>query len=378
VSNLYQRVKKIASQQLYNLIAISKVTQRGPLKRYCTVANTQIGDGFDGMTRCCNYEPVILEVPQYHLPGALARKFGKNFRTDAQEYSSGILGFRNVCLSLPYSIVRWKGKVFLETLRNNPKYLNEPRYLLALESIPFVKKKEQDIGILLALPSYSNYYHWMVELLPRLRMIANQPELAGLPLIMPQGNLPPFIKDSLAIAGVLERTVFLANGVYRFKKLFVPTLLSPPGRPSPLAIEWLRERFLSQGLRRLNERIYITRSDAKDRYIENEIEILPLLRQYGFTRVSLSGCSLQEQIDLFRNARIIVGSHGAGFANLAFASSGATVIELFREDWFHAAFHQIANILDMNYGFLICSRSGAGQLVDVKQLEFLLRQIPDL
>ena len=48
----------------------------------------------------------------------------------------------------------------------------------------------------------------------------------------------------------------------------------------------------------------------------------------GFISYKLGQLSFKEQIYLFNNAKIIIGAHGAGFANLAFCKKNTKILEI--------------------------------------------------
>ena len=62
--------------------------------------------------------------------------------------------------------------------------------------------------------------------------------------------------------------------------------------------------------------------------IENNSEVIEFLNKKGFTSYKVGQLSFEQQIHLFKNAKVIVGAHGAAFANLAFCNSGTQVIEI--------------------------------------------------
>lgn len=87
--------------------------------------------------------------------------------------------------------------------------------------------------------------------------------------------------------------------------------------------------------------LFITRKDAPSRRLLNEDEVFATLRGAypDLERVSLTGMSLQDQITLFAEARLVAGSAGQAFCNLLFCE-GALCIQLvpgYRapEDIFH-------------------------------------------
>ena len=63
------------------------------------------------------------------------------------------------------------------------------------------------------------------------------------------------------------------------------------------------------------------------RKIVNEDEVLNLLKEKKFERITLSKLDFKDQIKLFKNAKTVIGLHGAGFSNLVFCESNTNVIE---------------------------------------------------
>jgi len=76
-----------------------------------------------------------------------------------------------------------------------------------------------------------------------------------------------------------------------------------------------------------SNRIYISRGDARYRYITNEKEVMEALTKIGFHCLSLKGMSFIEQISLFYHADTIISIHGAALTNLIFCKPNTTVIE---------------------------------------------------
>lgn len=75
--------------------------------------------------------------------------------------------------------------------------------------------------------------------------------------------------------------------------------------------------------------------------------------------------SFADQVQLFGEAEIIVGPHGAGFANAVFAQPGATLIELFSPHYINGCFWALANACGHRYGFTVGIQRGEDIEVDV-------------
>lgn len=65
--------------------------------------------------------------------------------------------------------------------------------------------------------------------------------------------------------------------------------------------------------------IYILRGKTRNgRLITNETELIELVKKYRFTIVDPGSMTVAEQADVFENANLIVGAHGAAFANIVY------------------------------------------------------------
>jgi len=84
-------------------------------------------------------------------------------------------------------------------------------------------------------------------------------------------------------------------------------------------------RRFHQGLRR---RIYISRADASGRKINNERALIESLARLGFEAHQLVNLKMEQTVEMFANAEIIVTPHGSGASNAMFAPLDTTVIEI--------------------------------------------------
>ena len=94
--------------------------------------------------------------------------------------------------------------------------------------------------------------------------------------------------------------------------------------------------------------IYITRRKARLRQTINEKSLIENLLQRGFEVIELEGLSLKQQIEIFYQAKLIIGTHGAGFTNLIFASNDLVFLEIFSKKYGSKDFIRITNLLDLN------------------------------
>lgn len=80
---------------------------------------------------------------------------------------------------------------------------------------------------------------------------------------------------------------------------------------------------------------YISRNkrDISNRCCLNEDELVPLLKEAGFSCYTLNTLTFVDQIKLFRSSEVITGVHGAGLAWLLFCEPGTSVVEIQHPSW---------------------------------------------
>jgi capsular polysaccharide biosynthesis protein len=204
----------------------------------------------------------------------------------------------------------------------------------------------------------SNYYHFLVDVLPRFGVLEQcpavpPPERWYLPLSL------PFQREFIDLLGIpAEQCVDAAEHPHvRADELVVPSLITE--KNPPWMISWLRAKLLPDGPPTgPRTRIVLTRGpSANNRSLRNEAETHELLSGYGFVAVDPGRLSVTEQIATFAQAELIVAPHGAGLTNLVFASPGARVIELFPAGYLLPDYWWLASVVPgLDYRYLSAPR----------------------
>ncbi|WP_342265459.1 glycosyltransferase family 61 protein [Cardinium endosymbiont of Philonthus spinipes] len=235
-------------------------------------------------------------------------------------------------------IVTNNGKVLIDT---QTSYKDQHRLLkkgrnIADESPRFFKGNLAVISS----PGQENWYHFLLQVLPRLKILKESKITFDKIYI---NNLKyPFQKAALAhilkVLQIPKEKILAIDGdsIIQAKQLIVPSVPFIPckGRPLPGWLKtFLRNSFLNYADLKgnkslLSEKIYISRAQATIRRIANEKELTDYLKKRGFKVVYLEHLNPFEQAYLFNNAKIIMGPHGSGFANLIFAQPTTKVIEI--------------------------------------------------
>ncbi len=95
------------------------------------------------------------------------------------------------------------------------------------------------------------------------------------------------------------------------------------------------------------DRIYISRKGR--RRVLNEDEIIAVLKKFDFEILYDEPRSVAEQVTLYRNAKVIIGPHGASFANILNCQPGTKLIELFPDDYHPDYFRFMSHIFGLDY-----------------------------
>ena len=192
-----------------------------------------------------------------------------------------------------------------------------------------------------------NYYHWIMEALPRLGGYASAGVTAEFVYAPIQKK---FQNETLRLLGFPTAKIIRAtrNGHTAFDQLAIAT--SNPSCTSR-TIDFLYNAFASHGSvsQPKKMRVYISRRNRGKRVITNDDEVFKELQPLGFQRFDLEAMSVSEQIKLFHDAECVVGPHGAGLVNIAFCRQGTKVIEINTPYRTSTCFYDIAHYRGLRY-----------------------------
>jgi capsular polysaccharide biosynthesis protein len=240
-----------------------------------------------------------------------------------------------------------------------------------------------------------NYYHWMIEVLPKLtHWHTLAPDLRAYPLLVgPAVREHPSLLEALAaFCDGAEIRVLNEGEVYTVGHLLhvnapntCPFNLRPGDevRVSDFLIrpevihDWRDRVGLGQGRTASGgRRLFLARSGAHRAY--NEAEVLPVFLREGFETVYLERISLREQIDALNSADFLAGPTGAAWTNLIFCTPGAKgLCWLPNQSTEFSAFSTLATIVGVDLRYLTYATNArstaelynAGYRLDVTEVE---------
>lgn len=182
-------------------------------------------------------------------------------------------------------------------------------------------------AVVLNNPWCHNFYHWLLEVVPRImlmRWVGIQPDWY---VVDCQGG---YQRRALELLGIAPQNCIQPHYGLHLKA----DLLVRPGVPG--VGDWSdMAKTIVQGLPATAgssipspPRIYISRKAASHRKLANENELRKFLANRGFATYSFENIDFAQQVRLIGSAEVIVAVHGAALANLIFAKPGTSVLEI--------------------------------------------------
>jgi len=219
-------------------------------------------------------------------------------------------------------------------------------------------------SFLLASTGGNTFHHWMVDVLPRIRLLQGAGSKAP-DWYLINGRQQKFQWESLEILGIPgAKCVELADAVaFRCERLLLPSLPCASGHPSRMVCEFLKETILPDSGRcrgQAGRKILVGRADTPSRQVTCWDEVREALLSRGFEEVIPSQMTLREQACAFHAAGWVVGVHGAALTNLAFCRRGTKVVEIFGWNYVNPCYRDLCAVAGLEHYGVVGRGPGDG------------------
>ena len=274
-------------------------------------------------------------VEQYPFDPSLPPQFRRTKAFDERH----VFQLRDVCVS-PATGLCWldDGPILGESVGSLIRLLG---WDAAVLEEPLSKPRRRVEGTAVVLGGHG-YFHWLLESLPAaLHALAEEPDAT---LLVPR-DAPRYVREALELLAlpsvtyvdgpvVAERLVLVARDEFSG---FVPREDIDIVRSSLLAA------VACPGSARLG--IYVSRRSSS-RSLVNEPELEREVARLGLDVVDFQDVPLSDQVRLSRDSQLLLlGSHGAGLANLVFGDRLQHLLELFSPDYFNDCYARLSSDL---------------------------------
>lgn len=229
-------------------------------------------------------------------------------------------------------------------------------------ALPAVQHIAGTVATLNTVSSH-NFYHWMVDILPRWATLQRAGLEADYYLIDCQSG---FQRQVLKLLGIRAAQLIQPHCGLNLQA----DQLLIPSKPTPECQRTLgRElcmRLLGPARGSEGRRIFISRRNAATRRLANEQDVEKLLALQGFETHLFEEYDLATQCRLVNEAETIVATHGAGLANLQFARPGTRVIEIVPAGRYNATcYPAMSRVFGLTHQILFAERARWKQILTV-------------
>ena len=245
----------------------------------------------------------------------------------------------------------------------NGNLVNSKHNQIIKSGIPkFLKKIKGSVAVLAQGASgYNNYAHFLLDIVPKIKLLSlgtklkkinsfyfSKPNKYQTEIFKIIGINKRKIVDSNKLRFVQFDKVFGVTHPYYFKGTFFRSQSKIP----EWIIFYIRNKFMKElKLKYKFEKIFIDRSDSSFNHCKliNNKEIKSFLKINNFKIIKLSNFNFKDQINIFNKAKIIIGPHGAGFANLIFCKKKTKIIEIKTFNHTNELYKRISKINKLEY-----------------------------
>lgn len=225
-------------------------------------------------------------------------------------------------------------------------------------------------GFFLAGNGSHNWYHWLLEILPKM-LYYKRDYSRNILVSRSCKDIPSMAQTLQTLVQKYEVNIIYLDPLktYHIKKLYfinevnklMYNELNRENSCLPLyyyrkeslekLVEILKNRYLTDAVPNI-PKIYLQRQNTH-RIARNEAEIAELLGEYQFSFIDLGKCSIQQQVEIFSNAKHIVGTSGAAFTNILFCYPNTKIVIFMPDNYMTYQFYkEIGELLHLDVVYL--------------------------
>ncbi|WP_289036526.1 glycosyltransferase family 61 protein [uncultured Roseibium sp.] len=330
-----------------------------PLRDEFHKARKAVGRTLDGLWPRANFADVTTALTdQQHAPvrdagpeflPVQAREFLEHWSTVSDR--EAILRVDRPCTVDPKMGILFSNGRVMWGSSDIPDRERNPRFFSHLTKA----KRRLPAAILLHHFHGDNYFHFFLYVLSK----AAVAERHGLPV-----EIPVLVSEKTANTRFFQQAMDL--GVFGERQVLIQ------GRKETIAVEqayviraffchkpyfdWVCDQLDVPAPSGSDRRIFVLRGQnaANGRAFRNQDEVNALAESFSFDLVDPSNLSLKEQIDLFSQASVIAGAHGAALTNILFRRRPPChIIELFSPTMGSPHYYMLAKELGFVYESLM-------------------------
>ena len=207
----------------------------------------------------------------------------------------------------------------------------------------------------------TNYYHWIVDAIPRISMLEYAP--SDTRIIIPSAGAG-FVDESMDLLDLGDRCIKIESNHVICENFYFMSPTAQVGHWNPYAYSWLQNVFKKHFSKEIpNRRIFFTRRG--NRRVPKNIRLIEeLFKKNGFDIIDCGAHPLLQQIQISSSAICVAGIHGAAMTNLLWTPHGIPILEIFESNYLNACYENISIHNSSNYAYIFHDFVDAPQRIE--------------
>ena len=228
-----------------------------------------------------------------------------------------------------WSIITEDFNIFYDFERYLSKYKHQKEILERHNEIKKVSENILQIkGQLFLFGGENNYWHFMIDFIPRLISLKDLSQ-EKIKIIIPHDLDEKFFKFILKICKLLEINEVSFLKINRGNLIYYFENLTFTSNPSMHFTYYFFHKLLNKTIiKEQKKNLYVMRGDTSNRRVLNENNLISTLKKYNYEIIDCAYLSIAEQIKKFSKAKNIIMPSGAAMANLLFIPDRINVVEI--------------------------------------------------
>jgi hypothetical protein len=199
---------------------------------------------------------------------------------------------------------------------------------------------------------HDGYFHWVARMLTKLWAIEkNGFSINNFDWVIVNGPEMQFKSSTLKDFGIPQDKIIYteAEQLYKFDFMIGVNNI----RYHKEGINFMREKYLTKKNIEVDRKVYLSRQKAKHRKIIEEDKLIRYLEKKGYEIIDFADYSVVEQAEIMASTKELITIHGAGLANLIFASPKMKLLEILEDTFVNVNYWFYSNLMDVNYYYYL-------------------------